>query len=559
MKNLKIRSKMILGFGFILALLAIMNGFSLTSLRKISNKAPALYEGAHQMEVSAVSLSADLYKLESIARGSILAGSTSSYDSIFQNTQQSAAGYVNALLAFTDHISNEKLSSISLDISSASASYQKIGSLLKEGKRPQAAEELEGQFASSINSAIEKAEQISTSADSIAEKLLSDLLSQTNSTVVVQDFLFVLIIALSFITAFKMSADITRPIKRLADKVSELKQGNFSTEAKTETEDEIGLLSNQLNEMAVHIRGYISDITNTLGEMSEGNISLEVTRDYIGDYNAIKASLNHIINSFNDMIDHIRICAVQVKMGAKNLSENAQSLTDGSEKQTKAVEEFRHYLSRVAELTRGDAHNAVEIKKNSLLAIDAVHVSDSQMEQMTHAMENIEVSSNEIAKVIRIIEDIAFQTNILALNAAVEAARAGAAGKGFSVVANEVRNLASKSKEAAGNITVMIHKATEAVNDGLKITGLTAQSLREVGKKVQSMSELLSNIDASTSEQTEAFDKMEGSLEHIYAIVHANASAAEKNSAVSEELSVQSEALDGVIRRFRTKNRISVN
>lgn len=163
------------------------------------------------------------------------------------------------------------------------------------------------------------------------------------------------------------------------------------------------------------------------------------------------------------------------------------------------------------------------------------------------------MSSQEIAKVIKLIEDIAFQTNILALNAAVEAARAGEAGKGFAVVADEVRNLAAKSSDAASSTVAMIGRATTAVANGAAIVESTAKALQAVGVNVRNMNEILGRIGESTVEQARAFASMTSAADQISTVVHANSAAAEENSAASEELSGQSETLKMLVSQFRLK------
>lgn len=553
MKNLKIRYRMIIGFGFILLLLVVLNGFSLLNLRKLSNQTPDFYNGAHRIELSAVGLMKELHQMDSSVKGLLLGQETSKQEALFQEAQKAASYDITALTALAEDIRDQQLAALQDNLNEVTASYEEIRKLTSSGSTELAKAELEQHFSPLIYSMSQEALKLSETAEVSAKGILEHSQSQTNRVILTQDIIFALIVIFALLTAFKMSADITRPIEQLTGKMAEISKGNFSVRIDNGAGDEIGRLSRQIDEMVEHIKGYIYDITDTLGEMSAGNISMEITREYIGDFGAIKTSLNQIVSSLNGVVNHINICGGQVNMGARSLSASSQSLAKGAEEQSLTVEDVRLYLNRVASLTRDDAKNAVTIKGISVKATDAVSDSDRQMLLMTEAMNRIAESSNEIAKVIKIIEDIALQTNILALNAAVEAARAGGAGKGFAIVADEVRNLAAKSKEAAGNTTIMINKAMSAVDEGIKITGDTAHCLNLVQENVKSMSVLLNDIDASTSEQADAFSQMEASVEHIYRIVQTNSSVAEENSAASEELSAQSDMLEEIIKTFRTK------
>lgn len=554
LKDLKIRFKMILGFGCILLLLIIMNAFSLMNMRSISNQAPDLYNHSHKLEDTAFSLSTAFHKINSLAKDMIISEDGQSGQTDLKAAEQEVKSALTAISSFdkTD-VSSTQVSSIQNLLDSSLRSLETIKSLVESGQIQKARAEMDGTFKPAITSAIQETAQLSVTADTIAETLIEKSQAQTNRAILVQDIIFVLIVILTLVTAIKMSADITRPIEELARNMSEVSKGNFKISITNHSRDEIGQLSGQLEEMVTNIKSYISDITVTLGEMAKGNISRTISREYIGDYSAIKTSLNLIIDSLNNIIYNMRTCAEQVDSGANALSSNAQILADGADRQSIEIEAFKESLSRVAQLTREDAQNAVTIQNISLKANEAVAASDQQMQQMTDAMNHISESSGEIAKVIKIIEDIAFQTNILALNAAVEAARAGEAGKGFAVVADEVRNLAAKSSEAAGNTTIMIGKAIDAVNDGIQITDATAQCLNAVSENVQSMSRLLENIDESTSEQAEAFSRMEVSVEQIHSIMRTNSSAAGENASASEELSQQASILDGIIHKFKTR------
>ena len=176
--------------------------------------------------------------------------------------------------------------------------------------------------------------------------------------------------------------------------------------------------------------------------------------------------------------------------------------------------------------------------------------ADTKMEQLTAATRNIDRSSNQIGTIIKTIEDIAFQTNILALNAAVEAARAGSAGKGFSVVADEVRNLAAKSAEAVQNTNTLVSRSIQDVKTGTESTDLAVSAMQVINDCIQSIKTLMDEIAAASVQQSDMIALVENGIREISAVVQTNSAAAEKSAAVSKELSGQARTLSDLISRF---------
>ncbi|MCI9452569.1 MAG: HAMP domain-containing protein [Dorea sp.] len=550
MKKLKIRGKLTLGFGLLLIIIIVMNAFSLSNLRGISNLSVDLYTGPHMSALSSVALLKDVYKIENAADQMLLAADgklTDDYEKACQNIEAELTA-----IRETGVIDTAMITAFEEKLSALKASYEEISRLLSQQEQWQAQEEMK-QLDALAEETTAAAQEISVASQAKAEGFKDQAVSQANRSIMIQDVLFAVIVVMSLLVSYKMSLMITVPLKKLSQGMQEVSEGHLETDFDSLGQDELGILSRQLNATMSNIRQYVEDISFVLGGISNGNISMEIEREYIGDFEEIKNSLNLILDSLNDTVVQLNRCCTQVRVGSENLASNSQTLAQGSTEQTAAVESFKMSLDRVADLTRQDGENAAHVKQISGQAWDVVVQSNRQMDDMVQAMGEIGASSQEIAKVIKIIDDIAFQTNILALNAAVEAARAGETGKGFAVVADEVRNLASKSAEAASSTAEMIEKSALAVEHGIQVADATVQSMKQVGDNVQSMAELLGNIDQSTNEQVEAFAHMVDSMSQISGVVHANAAAAEENSAASRELSEQARIMESLVKRFRTR------
>lgn len=552
MKNASIRTKLLVGFGCILLLLIGLNAFSLVNMRKTYTMVPDLYNGPHMDSVTSIAFIMELSRMDGALKGMLMDGDVSAYESDYQTALRDANSQLELLKA-SGCISGQQAASASVALGEMDTAYREITALILNGSLDQAVKILKEDFLKAESQAKDIGHKLAGQANGTAEEFLKNSRLTTDRNIFIQDLIFILTVICAVITALKMSLDLTRPIRKLAKGMKEVSKGHFDVHIENDSADEMGVLTQELNATVEHIRNYVYDIRRILDEISNGNIALSIDQEYLGDFVAIGNSLNHIIESLNRTMGEIRTCGEQLSESASSLASGAQCLSQGSAEQTSAIDDFLSSLSTVSELTSQDGENAEKVTGLSQMAWKAVEESDSQMKEMSAAMQEIELSSQEIAKVIKIIEDIAFQTNILALNAAVEAARAGAAGKGFAVVADEVRNLAAKSSDAANSTVAMIGRSTKAVANGASIVDATAQALQAVGENVRSMNEILSRIGESTAEQARAFTRMTTAAEQISSVVHANSAAAEQNSAASEELSNQSENLKMLVQQFKLK------
>lgn len=553
MKNASIRTKLLVGFGVITLLMIILNAFSLVNIRKASNSVSELYEGAHMDSVTSIALIMEMSRMDGAVRGMLMGEDAADYEAAYQKSL-SAANEEAALLKASGELSGEQESKLTAKLTELEGTYNDISALIGNGSFDGALKLYKSDYAAASDEAMAIGQSLAETANAEADSFIKSTEQDTNRKIIIQDIIFAITFICSVLTALKMSLDFTIPIRKLKKGMKEISDGHFDIHVENDSKDELGVLTQELNVTVDRIKDYVFDIRHILGEISQGNIALSVEREYVGDFVSIQDSLNQIIHSLNHTMKDIRECGERVNAGAESLATGAQSLAQGSAEQNAAVDEFQKSLEIVADLTAQDGENADKVTQISHLAWDAVMKSDQKMQEMTDAMKEIENSSQEIAKVIKLIEDIAFQTNILALNAAVEAARAGEAGKGFAVVADEVRNLAAKSSEAANSTVAMIHKSSEAVGNGTSIVVATAEALQAVGENVKSMNEILSRIGESTAEQGRAFKLMSLAAEQISSVVHANSAAAEENSAASEELSCQSETLKELVNHFNLKN-----
>ncbi|MCI8453887.1 MAG: methyl-accepting chemotaxis protein [Lachnospiraceae bacterium] len=336
--------------------------------------------------------------------------------------------------------------------------------------------------------------------------------------------------------------------------------GNLNLSADQELEpfygrtDEIGLIAQTTHNLCDCLRKTIDDIGRILGEMADGNIAVDVMKNesyYIGDFKVLSESLQTIRSKLMNVMRDISSVANQVDSGAYQVSAGVQTLSQGSMEQSVSVDGL---VSHVTQLTSQIKDSAVRCGNASELvgkANDFVAEADTKMAQLTAATKNIDRSSTQIGSIIKAIEDIAVQTNLLALNAAVEAARAGTAGKGFSVVADEVRNLAAKSADAVQNTGVLIGRSIQDVKIGTESTSQAISAVKVINECIQSIKTLMDEIALASVRQSEMVASVEVGIKEISKVVQANSSAAEESAVVSKELSNQANTLNSLIGQFR--------
>lgn len=379
---------------------------------------------------------------------------------------------------------------------------------------------------------------------------MKDITGAVIQAIVIQVvFIAVILLAISFITD-----KIVKPIKLCSERLYELSKGDLKSPVEmVETKTEIGVLVNSTQEIINTVSGIINDLTGGFEALKRGDFTVRSQAQdlYIRDFNPLAIALVEVIEDIADVLRKINQSADQVSAGANQVSDGAQALSQGSTEQAASIEELSATISEISKQIMMNSEDAQKAKSEAEAAGRGITESNEKMQDMIRAMHEITDKSNEISKIIKTIDDIAFQTNILALNAAVEAARAGEAGKGFAVVADEVRNLAGKSAEAAKNTAGLIEETVDAVQKGAELADNAAQAMLLVVDNAKSVLEVSESVSVSSKEQASAISQVTEAVDHISGVVQSNSATSQESAAASEELSTQATIMKSLVNRFK--------
>ena len=476
MKNMKIGKKLVLGFGVTIVASIILMSISIFSVKKVGTLTNDMYEGPFVGSTEAMEFSRKVYEIEARLYNAVLEKrlDKNAIDVIAQGAADSLEK-----MESMDEDSSKSFDEIKTISDKVGEIRGRVVGLMEDGKWSEAEDVLVEEFVPTVEECANVAEDLYQQYSVDAANFNADSTQIGERIVWMIVGIFVVLLVVAVLVMIYLVRGITKPIAELESAYGKMSQGYLNQDIEYESKDELGVLAQSFRVTSQGLHGVVSDLTYLMDEMANGNFNIKTRAEdlYVGDFRPILESIRRMNKNLSSTLSQINDAADQVASGSEQVSSGAQGLSQGATEQASSVEELAATINDISDQVRMTADNAKEAKSQVEDAGRELSRSNESMEEMMQAMQEISSKSSEIGKIIKTIEDIAFQTNILALNAAVEAARAGEAGKGFAVVADEVRNLASKSAEAAKNTTLLIEGSIAAVEDGTRIAEQTASAI----------------------------------------------------------------------------------
>ncbi len=558
-KNMKIGAKLYLMVSIALAGMILIGVMSILQMGRIERSSMQIAEEWLPSLTSSNSMRTALSNVRLNELGYVTAATPEVAQSSQGYVTKEISGMDQKISAYTAYIYDAEEQRLYEALQSAWSSYKQIDSqvmrLAGEGKTEEAQALLDGDGAAVYNEVSSALTDLLALNEKGSGVSYNEGARTYTSAIVSQILTMVVVVAIGIIFSFMIIKCIRQPVLEIADAAVEMAKGKLDVAICYQSKDELGVLADQFREVVRKIGAIFDDENKFLAKMADGDLTVDsiCEHEYIGDFHQVLVSFRTIAERMNAAMTQISGSSDQVSSSADQVSSGAQALSQGATEQASSIEELAATIAEISEQIQENASNANYANEKVNAVGDEMNLSNTKMQDMIQAMSEISNSSHEIGKIIKTIEDIAFQTNILALNAAVEAARAGSAGKGFAVVADEVRNLASKSAEASKNTAALIENSIRAVENGTQIADETAQSLLHAVDGAKEVTVLVDKISEASAVQSASIAQITQGIDQISSVIQTNSATAQESAAASEELSSQAQLMKGQVSKFRLK------
>lgn len=554
-RNIKIRARMLISYGIIIILLLIASVIALFMLQKVGTNLTNFYHNNYTVTVEAWKARRSMQAARADIMQSILETDQAATEQLIEQAEQELALMRGTFPIIRERFRGdiELVSQVENVLEEAIPYRDQIFELTRENKKTEAAKLVNEKYVPLLDKMGDLLSQISETAGKNAKTMVE----QGNTFVFTAIAVVCVVAGVSIVLAVALGvyiADgICKPVTELEKAAADISAGKLDTDISYQSGDELGRLADSMRATINDLRFYIQDFGYVMAELSKGNLTVNTKAEYQGNFADLQHSIMTLTEALNDTLRRLNESAEQVASGSEQVSFGAQELSRGASEQAASIEEVGDAIAMVSCQVKNNEDNAMQARLEARRVEEEMTASNQKMLDMISAMKDINETSGAIRKIIKTIENIAFQTNILSLNAAVEAARAVEAGKGFGAVADEVRNLAAKSAEASKSTAQLIQNAVAAVEKGTLIADETAKALVISVENVNNVACRVNEISEASTMQTESIIQINESIAQISEVVQSNSATAEESAAASEELSAQSQLLRGLAGRFKLR------
>lgn len=556
MKDLKVSKKLTISYAIILTLLIMSCVVSIVDFIRLGGQIETFYDGPFTVNDSASVINSNFERMQKSVYRSISNTDSEIVKEAITDARNCAAIIQEELPVVKAHFLGDQQIIDRLDAALAKLAPMRehVLTLASENQKAEAADYMEHNNILAIQEAQAELNSLIESGNKKGETLVSGLREKQAMAVFTVILLGGISVAVSVVFGFYITRGITQPVTELEQAARAMARGEFSAvRVAYDSRDELGSLAGDIRSMVKTLTDVLQNETYILNEMAEGNFSVHSEKDeyYIGEFEQLMRSMKKISRGLSELLLQISRSADNVAAGSEQVSSGSQNLAQGTTEQAASVEELTGMMSEISDQAYRNSRDAQEASEKAQMVKENATESSRSMQEMVKAMAEISGKSDEIRKIVKTIEDFSFQTNILALNAAVEAARAGDRGKGFSVVANEVRSLANQSSAASKSTAALIQSSLQAVENGRRIANETDNALAEVVSGIDNVSELLFHITDASSKQFDANRQVTENINLISEVVQTNSATAEECAAASEELASQAQLLKELVSHFK--------